>query len=76
MTKYIIMKIDAETHEKTFLKGDEQSNFKWVEDHKQASHYCDYELALLDWNYAIKWNNPNGDRIVIPMYDSNIPPWQ
>lgn len=76
MKKYIIVKIDSNTHKHTYLYGDDNTNFEWVENHEIANHYCNYDLALLDWAYACKWYNPNGDRIVIPIYDPTQLPWK
>lgn len=75
MSKYIIVKVNADTGERTYLKGDDNCNFEWVKDYKIANHYIEYDLALIDWNYAIKWYNPNGDRIFIPNFDPNNMPF-
>lgn len=74
MKKYIIIGI---THNgtKLYIKDQSEYDFIWVKDHKRATKYHDYDLALLDWNYIIKYHSQAMKRIFIPIYDETIPPW-
>lgn len=75
MKKNIIVKSNADTREKLYLKGNAE-DFKWVKSPFDANHYDIYDVALLDWSYACRWYNPNGDRIFIALYDPDSPPWE
>lgn len=75
MRKYIIMGV-TEKMEKLYISGNDITDFKWVKDHKQANHYCDYELALIDWDSVIKFMSDGMKRIFIPIYDINDTPWK
>lgn len=74
MKKYVIVGV-TENYEKRYVKDTVETGFEWVKDHREATKICDYDLALIEWDYIRKYHSQGFKRIFVPIYDEDTPPW-